>query len=53
MVASAAPFMPICNAKMAIGSRTTFIKQPTKVDSIAKAGEPSARITEFMAVPNI
>ena len=52
-VATAAPIMPHLKAKMNIGSSIIFSTAPASVETIANFGLPSARITGFIACPNI
>ena len=51
-VATAAPIIPQRNTNMKIGSRIMFTTAPASVDAIAYNGEPSERITGFIACPN-
>jgi hypothetical protein len=50
IVASAAPFTPISNQKMKIGSNTIFNKAPIKTEHIAIDGRPCALIKAFKPV---
>ena len=52
-VATAAPIMPHLNTKIKIGSRMMLMTAPASVETMAKRGLPSARMTGFMACPNI
>ena len=52
-VAAAAPVIPHRKPKINSGSRTVLVTAPATVDIIAKRGEPPARITGFIACPNI
>ena len=52
-VATAAPIMPHLQTNRKTGSRMIFTTAPASVESMAKRGLPSARITGFMACPNI
>ena len=52
-VATAAPIMPQRQTKMKMGSRRIFTTAPASVDIMAKRGAPPARMTGFMACPNI
>ena len=52
-VATAAPIMPHLQPKMKMGSRMMFSTAPARLEIMAKRGLPSARITGFMAWPNI
>ena len=45
--------MPQRNAKIKIGSRMMLATAPARVEAMANPGLPSARITGFMAWPNI
>ena len=47
MVAQAAPATPQWRTKMAMGSRTMLMTHPTRVESMANLGLPSARMTEL------
>ena len=51
-VATAAPIMPHLQTNRKTGSRMIFTTAPASVESMAKRGLPSARITGFMACPN-
>ena len=52
-VATAAPIMPQRKQKMKMGSRMMFASAPASVETIAKRGLPSARMTGFIAWPNM
>ena len=49
-VPKAAPFTPILNPKMKIGSRIIFSKAPIRTENIAMAGRPCALIKLFSPV---
>lgn len=52
-VATAAPIIPQRNTKMNTGSRMILATAPAKVDTMANRGLPSARMTGFIAWPNM
>ena len=52
-VATAAPIIPQRNMKMNIGSRIILRMAPESVDTMAKRGLPSERITGFRHCPNM
>ena len=52
-VATAAPIMPHRQPKMKMGSKMMLSTAPASVEIMANRGSPSARMTGFIACPNI